>query len=81
MEEAILVSHYWHLKKTNQSKEHHGKTKHIQIRYHYVRDMVAQKEVILKHISTSEMVADPLTKPIARDVFIGHVKSLGLCRM
>ena len=61
--------------------KYHGKTKHIQIRYHYVRDMVAQKEVILKHISTSEMVADPLTKPIARDVFIRHVKSLGLCRM
>ena len=61
--------------------KYHGKIKYIQIRYHYVRDMVAQKEVILKHISTSNMVADPLTKPIARDTFVGHVKSLGLCRM
>jgi len=53
----------------------------IDIRYHYISDMVAQKEVVLKHISTSRMVAYPLTKPIARDVFQAHVRSLGLRRM
>ena len=61
--------------------KYHGKTKHIDIRYHYIRDMVAQKEVVLKHISTSQMIANPSTKPIARDVFQTHVKSLGLRRM
>ena len=61
--------------------KYHGKTKHIQIRYHFVRDMVANKEVVLEHISTSRMVADPLTKPISRDLFVSHVKSLGLRRM
>ena len=61
--------------------KYHGKTKHIQIRYHYVRDMIGQKEVVLKHISTSKMVADPLTKPIVSDSFVGHGKFLGLCRM
>jgi len=61
--------------------KYHGRTKHIDIQYHYIRDMVAQKEVVLKHISTSCMVADPLTKPIARDVFLAHVRSLGLRRM
>ena len=45
--------------------KYHGKTKHIDIRYHFIHDMVAQKEVVLKHISTSRMVVDPLTKPIA----------------
>ena len=34
----------------------HGKTKHIDIQYHFIRDMVAQKEVVLKHISMSCMV-------------------------
>jgi hypothetical protein len=33
--------------------------------------MVAQNEVVLKHISTSHMIADPLTKPIAIDDFSG----------
>ena len=49
--------------------KYHGRTKHIDIRYHYIRDMVAYNEVVLKHISTSLMIDDPLTKPIGRDVF------------
>ena len=61
--------------------KYHGKTKHIKKRYHYIRDAIIKKDVVLKHISTSNMVADPLTKPIARDVFVKHVRSLGLCRM
>jgi hypothetical protein len=39
--------------------KYHGKTKHIDIRYHYIRDMVTHKEVVLKHISTTRMIADP----------------------
>jgi hypothetical protein len=60
---------------------YHGKAKHIEFRYHYIRDMVSQKEVILQHISTSSMVADPLTKPIARDLFFSQTKSMGLRRI
>lgn len=61
--------------------KYHGKTKHIDIRYHYIREMVAQNEVVLKHVSTSHMIVDPLTKPIARDAFQAHVRSLGLRRL
>jgi hypothetical protein len=61
--------------------KYHGKTKHIKMRYHYIREAITEQDVILKHISTNSMVADPLTKPIARDVFVRHVRSLGLCRM
>ena len=61
--------------------KYHGKSKHIDIRHHYIRDMVAQGEVVLKHISTGSMVADPLTKPIARDVFLSHISSMGLRRV
>ena len=49
--------------------KYHGKSKHIDIRFHYIRDMVAHGEVVLKHISMTSMVADPLTKAIARDAF------------
>ena len=41
--------------------KYHGKTKHIQIRYHFVRDMIMQNEVVLKHIPTNEMVVDLLS--------------------
>ena len=61
--------------------KYHGRTKHIDIRYHYIQDMVTHNEVVLKHISESLMIADPLTKPIGRDVFQAHVRSLGLRRI
>ena len=61
--------------------KYHGKTKHIQIRYNFVREMITQNEVALKHIPTNEMVVDPFTKPVARDAFVRLVRSLGLCRM
>ncbi|KAK2970052.1 hypothetical protein RJ640_008913 [Escallonia rubra] len=48
--------------------KYHGKAKHIGLRYHFIRTLVAQGEVTMKHIPTGRMVADPLTKPIARDV-------------
>ena len=56
--------------------KYHGKAKHIELWYHYIQDMVSQGEVILQHISTSCMVADPLTKPIAKDLFFSHAKSM-----
>jgi len=61
--------------------KYHGKTKHIKMRYHYIREAITEQDMILKHISTNSMVADPLTKPIARDAFVRHVRSLDLCRM
>ena len=61
--------------------KYHRKTKHMKKRNHYIRDAITDKDMVLKYISTNNMVVDPLTKPIARDVFIRHVKSLGLCRM
>jgi hypothetical protein len=46
-----------------------GKTKHKKMRYHFFIDMIAQREVILEYIPTGNMVADPFTKPISRDLF------------
>ena len=61
--------------------KYHNKTKRINIKYNFVKDMVAHKKVNMKYIPTREMVADPLTKPIPRDIFIKHVKSQGLRRI
>ena len=36
--------------------KYHGKTKHIQIIYHFVRDMITQNEVVLRQIPTRKMV-------------------------
>ena len=57
---------------------YHGKTKHINMRFNYVRDLTTQKKLNMVYISTHEMLANPFTKLIPRDVFRKHMKSLGL---
>ena len=59
----------------------HRKTKHIKRRYHFVQDAIKEKEVAIKYISTSKMLANPFTKKIPRDALKAHVKSLGLHRL
>jgi hypothetical protein len=51
------------------------------MRYQYIREAIIEHNVILKHISINYMVGNPLTKPIARDVFVRHVRFIGLYRM
>ncbi|KAL0290493.1 UNVERIFIED_CONTAM: Retrovirus-related Pol polyprotein from transposon TNT 1-94 [Sesamum radiatum] len=52
--------------------KYHGRTKHIDIRYHFIRDSIAQGEVVLRHIPTNDMIADPFTKLLRRDAFHRH---------
>jgi len=40
---------------------HHARTKHIDIKYHFVRDAVRSKQIIVKYLSTDKMIADILT--------------------
>ena len=56
------------------------KTKHIDTKYNFLKDMVARKEVNVKYITTQEMVLDPFTKPMPKEAYFRHVKSLGLRR-
>ena len=65
---------------TKDSK-YHSKSKHIETKYNFVRDIISKKEVMIQYISTREMVADPLTKAMTRDVYESHAKSLGLRRL
>ena len=60
--------------------KYHRRTKHIDTKNNFLRDIIAQKKVILKYLSTCEIV-DLFTKAILRDIFSIHVKSLGLHRL
>jgi len=44
----------------------HERSKHIDTRYHYIRECVADGVVEVKHISADDQLADILTKPLAR---------------
>ncbi|TPX52856.1 DNA-directed DNA polymerase, partial [Powellomyces hirtus] len=54
---------------------HHARTKHIDIRHHFIRDHV-DKEIHLECLPTAEMVADSLTKPLPAPAFQYHCKNM-----
>jgi len=45
---------------------HHKRSKHIDIRYHYIREKVESNDVKLTHIHTQEQLADLLTTPLSK---------------
>ena len=47
----------------------HARTKHIDIRYHYVRETVQKKVISLNYCPSENMTADILTKPLTRGRF------------
>ena len=51
--------------KLSENPVFHDKSKHIEIKYHYIRDMVQRGVVKLQYVATDEQVADVLTKPLA----------------
>ncbi|RVW83084.1 Retrovirus-related Pol polyprotein from transposon TNT 1-94 [Vitis vinifera] len=46
---------------------YHGRTKHVDIRVHFIRDLVVEGKVVLQYCNTNEQVADVLTKALSRD--------------
>ena len=58
--------------------EFHKKTKHIDIRYHFVREKVESDEAVLEYCPTQDMLADMMTKPIAAVQFENIRDRLGI---
>jgi hypothetical protein len=56
----------------------HDRSKHIEIRYHYICDMVQRGALKLQYVSTDEQVADVLTKPLSRVKFEHFRDNLGI---
>ncbi|CAH2092875.1 unnamed protein product [Euphydryas editha] len=59
----------------------HRKTEHIDIRYHFVKDLIKNNNVITEYMSTEHMIADVLTKPLSRIKHLSFVKELCLQKL
>jgi len=53
-----------------------GRTRHIDIRWHYIRDKQAEGKVVIAHVHTKYNLADPLTKNVSTGCFQQHAPHL-----
>ena len=61
-----------------QSSAIKNRTKHIDVSCHHIRDHIIDGSIVLEHVSTSDMIADALTKPLVPSIFMKHREALTL---
>jgi len=59
----------------------HRRTKHIDIRYHFIRWQVEDGAIKLKYVGTSDQVADIFTKATPTPTLVKHRAALGLVKL
>ena len=57
---------------------HHDRSKHIDVRYHLIRDHVQKRLIEVEFVKTDEQLGDVLTKPLSKIKFLKLVVSTGL---
>lgn len=62
-----------------QNPVHHQRTKHVDVRYQFIRETVENGEVMLKYLDTKQMVADALTKAVATGKHEFCRREMGVC--
>ena len=67
--------------KISKNPVQHSKTKHIKIRYHYVRELVEQELVELVYVPTEGQLADIFTKVLDSTRFEKLRVQIGVCRV
>ena len=54
----------------------HEKQKHVDVKYHYVKECVAEKKILVRYLGTSLMLADLLTKPVQVQTWVDLISPL-----
>ena len=56
----------------------HERSKHIDVRFHFIREHVKEGSVELRHVASKDQAADIFTKPLSREVFERGRKMIGM---
>jgi hypothetical protein len=59
----------------------HDRSKHIDVKFHYIRECVERGHVELEHIGTNEELADTLTKALGTKRFYELLEKIGVVRV
>lgn len=56
-----------------------GRNKHIDVKYHFLRELTNEGTINLIHCKSEDQVTDVLTKPLKLAMFLKFRKLLGVC--
>jgi hypothetical protein len=59
----------------------HARTKHIEIGFHFVRDLISKKKLTVNFLSSCDQLADLLTKPLSAARFNFLCSNLNVCNL
>jgi hypothetical protein len=65
------------------SKNHvfHKQSKHIDTRYHFIRELVNGKEIFVQFCRSEEQFVDIFMKLLGNELFKIHRKNIGVCKL
>ncbi len=61
------------------NQEFHKRSKHIEVRYFFVRDMVKRGDLKVKYVASDHQLADIFTKPLSKNKLWYFRDELGMC--
>nr|XP_040567939.1 secreted RxLR effector protein 161-like [Lepeophtheirus salmonis] len=61
--------------------QYHGRAKHIDIRYHFTRELVEANKITLVYCQSEDMVADMLTKGLSKVKFVKLLNLVGIINL
>ncbi|KAK6115596.1 hypothetical protein DH2020_007865 [Rehmannia glutinosa] len=61
-----------------QNPVHHNRTKHIEIRHHFLRDCVSKRKIEISFVSSQDQLADIFTKSLSSETFASIRARLGI---
>jgi len=59
----------------------HSRTKHIEIRHHFLRDHISKGNYVIDYVDTKHQLADIFTKPLAKNRFYELIRDLGILKV
>jgi hypothetical protein len=64
--------------KLSKNAEFHARTKHINVKYHFIREQVEEGTVVPTRVATDDNIADVFTKPLPRPAFEKNLERMGM---
>lgn len=56
----------------------HGRSKHIEMKFHYLRELVSEEMLRLRYCRSEDQMVDLLTKGVTNEVFNGLKKNMDM---